>query len=249
MSLKFFTKDYMGIPSFKEGMVMLVDKPSTWTSFDVVNKIRFRLSRIVGVKRFKVGHAGTLDPLATGLLIICVGKYTKKIDTFQNMPKRYSGSIMFGATRPSYDLETEIDARFEVDHITEKDVLAKAQTFTGEIQQRPPIFSAIKSGGERLYKKARRGEEVEIKKRSIQIYNFEISEMRIPEVDFILDCSKGTYVRSLAYDFGESLNSGGYLSLLRRERIGNFDVKDAWDLDSLIEELDKIQEKVKLDVG
>lgn len=230
-------------------MVLLVDKPSKWTSFDVVNKIRYRLSRIEGVKRFKVGHAGTLDPLATGLLIICVGKYTKKIDEFQGMPKRYSGSIFFGATRPSYDIETEIDKTFPVEHITEEAVLEKAKTFVGLIDQKPPIFSAIKSGGERLYKKARRGETVEIKTRKITIHNFEITEQRLPEVDFILDCSKGTYVRSLAFDMGEALDSGAYLSLLKRDRIGTFDIEDAWNLEELITELDKIQDKVNTDVS
>ena len=230
-------------------MVLLVDKPSKWTSFDVVNKIRYRLSRIEGVKRFKVGHAGTLDPLATGLLIICVGKYTKKIDEFQGMPKRYSGSIFFGATRPSYDIETEIDKTFPVEHITEEAVLEKAKIFVGLIDQKPPIFSAIKSGGERLYKKARRGETVEIKTRKITIHNFEITEQRLPEVDFILDCSKGTYVRSLAFDMGEALDSGAYLSLLKRDRIGTFDIEDAWNLEELITELDKIQDKVNTDVS
>lgn len=249
MSLRFFTKDYDEVPSFKDGMVLLVDKPSEWTSFDVVNKIRYRLSRIEGVKRFKVGHAGTLDPLATGLLIICVGKYTKKIDEFQGMPKRYSGSIYLGATRPSYDLETEVDAKFPVDHIHKDDILAKARTFIGTIKQRPPIFSAIKSGGERLYKKARRGETVEIKKREITITKFEITHIRMPELDFILDCSKGTYVRSLAFDLGEALNSGAYLSLLRRDKIGEFELKDAWNLEELIEVLDKIQDKVNTDVS
>ena len=249
MGLRFFTQGYKGIPPFADGMVFLVDKPTGWTSFDVVNKLRYRLSRIVGVKRFKVGHAGTLDPLATGLLVICVGKYTKRIDEYQGMPKQYSGTITFGATTPSYDAETEIDKSFPFEHIDLENLLEVAKKFDGKIMQKPPLFSAIKSGGERLYKKARRGEDFEVKAREVMIHGLKINSYDSPVADFVLDCSKGTYVRSLAFDLGEALNSGAYLSLLRREKIGAFSVDDAWNLEELVAVLDGIGEKVDNDVS
>ncbi len=231
-------------PLFKEGVVILVDKPMEWTSFDVVSTLRNRLSRIEQVKRIKVGHAGTLDPLATGLLIICAGKYTKKIDGFQAQEKRYSGIITVGGTRPSYDMETEINETFPTDHITDELVADVLKTFQGEIDQKPPIYSAIKVDGERLYKKARRGQDVEIKSRKVTLHDFKITKREGNDFHFILDCSKGTYVRSLAFDFGAALGSGGYLKSLRREKIGDFDIKNAWNLDTLKEQLDKWKETV-----
>lgn len=240
MNHKFFVKSDEYEPLFKEGVVILIDKPFNWTSFAVVNKVRYRLSKIEGVKRIKVGHAGTLDPLATGLLILCTGKYTKMIDQFQGMKKRYTGTITLGSTTPSYDLETEIDHNFPTDHLSEEMIRGQAQKFVGAIQQKPPIYSAIKSGGERLYKKARRGESIEIKAREVVVDDFEIVNIEMPEVDFKLDCSKGTYVRSLAHDLGQALDTGAHLSRLRRERIGEYDVSDAWNLKELIEVLDDL---------
>lgn len=247
--LKHFTKADKERPLFKEGVVLLVDKPTDWTSFNAVSIIRNRVSKIEKTKRVKVGHAGTLDPLATGLLIICVGKYTKKLESFVGMGKRYSGTIQLGGTRPSYDMETEINQTYPVDHITDKDKIEKAYEFVGEIMQKPPIFSAIRVDGERLYKKARRGEEVEIKARPVTIDKFDIKIKENHEVEFVLDCSKGTYVRSLAYDYGKALGSGAYLSSLRRDKIGKFDVKDAWDLKELVAVLESIIEKEKDNVG
>lgn len=231
-------------PLFKEGVVVLVDKPMDWTSFDVVSTIRNRVSRIEQVKRIKVGHAGTLDPLATGLLIVCVGKYTKKIDSFQAQKKRYTGVITVGGVRPSYDMETEIEQEFPTEHITDEMVEEVVQSLQGEIDQKPPIYSAIKIDGERLYKKARRGQDVEIKTRKVTLHEFKITKREGNDFHFVLDCSKGTYVRSLAFDFGKALNSGGYLKSLRREKIGDFDIKNAWELDELKLQLDKWKEIV-----
>ncbi len=246
-----FYKKGDDIPVFKEGTVILVDKPSEWTSFNVVSAVRYRVSKIDKVKRIKVGHAGTLDPLATGLLIVCTGKYTKKLEQFQAQTKRYSGTITVGATRPTYDMESDIDAHFPTDHITDELVASILPQFQGDVYQKPPIFSAIKKDGERLYKKARRGETtetVEIKERKIHIYNFEITSRNGNDFDFILDCSKGTYVRSLAFDFGGALESGAYLKRLQRDKIGDFDLKNAWDFEELRtvlnEQVDKGKENV-----
>ncbi len=229
-------------PLFKEGAVILVDKPLEWTSFNVVTTVRNRVSRIEKVKRMKVGHAGTLDPLATGLLILCTGKYTKKIEHFQAQEKRYTGVITIGATRPSYDMETEIDTHFPTEHVDDAMIARVVDSFQGEIDQKPPIFSAIKVDGERLYKKARRGEKTEIKSRKVIVHHFEITKQEGNDFHFVLDCSKGTYVRSLAFDFGKALGSGGYLKSLRRERIGDFDVQHAWELDELRAQLDNWKE-------
>jgi tRNA pseudouridine55 synthase len=178
-------------------------------------------------KKFKIGHAGTLDPLATGLLIICTGKFTKKITEIQAQLKEYTGTIVVGATTPSYDLETEINATFPINHISDELIQKTTQQFLGEIDQKPPVFSAIKKEGIRLYEHARAGEEVEITSRKTTIYEFEITRIALPEIDFRVRCSKGTYIRSLAYDFGNALQSGGHLSALRRTKIGDFDVKNA----------------------
>lgn len=213
---------------FLEGQILLIDKPLTWSSFQAVNKLKYLLKRHYNLpKKFKIGHAGTLDPLASGLLIVCTGKFTKKITEIQAQTKEYTGTITVGATTPSYDLETEIDATFPIEHITEELILKTTEQFLGEIDQKPPVFSAIKKDGKRLYEHARAGEEVEIASRKTTIYEFEITRIALPEIDFRVQCSKGTYIRSLAYDFGEALQSGGHLTALRRTKIGDYDVKNA----------------------
>lgn len=218
----------MSAEEFLAGKVLLIDKPLTWSSFQAVNKLKYILKRKYDLpKKFKIGHAGTLDPLASGLLIICTGKFTKKITEIQAQEKEYTGTILVGATTPSYDLETEIDATFPTKHITEELILETTKQFIGEIDQKPPVFSAIKKDGKRLYEHARAGEEVEIQSRKTTIYEFEITRIALPEIDFRVKCSKGTYIRSLAYDFGLALQSGGHLTALRRTKIGDYDVKNA----------------------
>ena len=215
----------MTAEDFLEGQILLIDKPLTWSSFQAVNKLKYGLIRKYQLpKKFKIGHAGTLDPLATGLLIICTGKFTKKITEIQAQAKEYTGTITVGATTPSYDLETQVDATFPTEHITEALILETTKQFLGEIDQKPPVFSAIKKDGKRLYEHARAGEEVEIAFRKTTIHEFEITRIALPEIDFRVKCSKGTYIRSLAYDFGMALNSGGHLSALRRTKIGDYDV-------------------------
>jgi len=217
----------MTTEDFLEGQILLIDKPLTWSSFQAVNKLKYTLIRKYNLpKKFKIGHAGTLDPLATGLLIICTGKFTKKITEIQAQAKEYTGTITVGATTPSYDLETEIDATFPTDHISEALILETTKQFLGEIDQKPPVFSAIKKDGKRLYEHARAGEEVEIATRKTTIYEFEITRIALPEIDFRVKCSKGTYIRSLAYDFGIALNSGGHLTALRRTKIGDYSVEN-----------------------
>jgi tRNA pseudouridine55 synthase len=211
-----------------EGKVILIDKPLKWSSFQAVNKLKYILKRKFDLpKKFKIGHAGTLDPLATGLLIICTGKFTKKITEIQAQAKEYTGTITIGATTPSYDLETEVDAVFPTEHISETLILETTKQFIGEIDQKPPVFSAIKKDGKRLYEHARAGEEVEILARKTTIHEFEITRIQLPEIDFRVTCSKGTYIRSLAYDFGLALQSGGHLSALRRTKIGDYSVENA----------------------
>lgn len=224
-------KENPSLDDFKEGQVLLFDKPLGWTSFQVVNKARWLIKKAFGIKKIKVGHAGTLDPLATGLLILCTGNFTKRIEGFMGQEKEYTGTITLGATTPSYDLETEIDAVFPLGGIKEEDILAATSQFTGMIQQRPPIFSALKKEGKRLYAFARAGEEVEIPEREVHIREFEITSVALPEVDFKVVCSKGTYIRSLAYDFGKALNNGAHLSALRRTKIGSYDVKNALNIE------------------
>ena len=210
------------------GKVLLIDKPLKWSSFQAVNKLKYILKRKYDLpKKFKIGHAGTLDPLATGLLIICTGKFTKSINEIQAQAKEYTGTIVVGATTPSYDLETEVDSTFPTEHITEELILETTKQFLGEIDQKPPVFSAIKKDGKRLYEHARAGEEVEIQWRKTTIYEFEITRIQLPEVDFRVKCSKGTYIRSLAYDFGLALQSGGHLTALRRTKIGDYSVENA----------------------
>ena len=223
--------------AYKNGQVLLIDKPLTWTSFQVVNKLRWEIRQRFNIKKIKVGHAGTLDPLATGLLIICTGKQTKQIDTYQGQVKEYTGTFTLGGTTPSYDLETEIDNTFPTAHITEELLHETTKQFMGEIQQKPPIFSAIKKDGKRLYELARKGETTEIKERTVTVSSFEITKIKLPEVEFRIICSKGTYIRSIAFDYGKALNSGGYLSALRRTKIGNFSVDDAFSVEEFITNL------------
>jgi tRNA pseudouridine55 synthase len=216
--------------NFAEGELLLVNKPYKWTSFDVVGKLRNCFKPL----KLKVGHAGTLDPLATGLLIICTGKMTKQIDTFQAEEKEYTGTMILGATTPSYDMETEPNQQFDISKLTAKQITNNGKQFIGDIQQYPPAHSAVKIGGERLYEKARRGEEVELRLRNVTISEFEITRIELPEVDFRVVCSKGTYIRSLVHDFGKALNNGAYLSGLRRTRSGNYKVEDAWEVMELV---------------
>jgi tRNA pseudouridine55 synthase len=197
-----------------------------------VNKVRWLIKQHYGIKKIKVGHAGTLDPLATGLLILCTGKFTKQIETYQAQHKEYTGTITIGSTTPSYDLETEVDATFDISEISEAAIFENTKQFTGEIDQRPPIFSALKKEGKRLYEYARAGETVEIPTRKISISEFEITSIQMPEVHFRVACSKGTYIRSLAHDFGQALDNGAHLSALRRTKIGDFEVTNAISIEA-----------------
>ena len=246
---------------FPKGAVLLMDKPLGWTSFDVVKKVRYLLSRRLGIKKFKIGHAGTLDPLATGLLILCVGDYTKRIEEFQGMPKEYTGTITFGATTPSFDLEKAVDETFPTAHLDDALLQSVKTRFEGDILQIPPVFSAVKVDGRRLYKNARTGEEVELPERPVRIDAIEIGALRpaLPstndgpvvisnkgasimlhpeyaagmQADFRVLCGKGTYIRSLVSDLGAAADSGAYLSSLRRTRNGGFSIDDAWQLEQL----------------
>lgn len=218
----------MTVEDYQNGQIILIDKPLTWSSFQAVNKLKYTLINKKGLpKKFKIGHAGTLDPLATGLLIICTGKFTKKITEIQAQAKEYTGTFFIGATTPSYDLETQIDQTYPTAHITDELIHETVTQFLGEINQKPPIFSAIKKEGVRLYEHARAGETVEIEARKTTIHQFEITRIALPEIDFRVVCSKGTYIRSLAYDFGQALQSGSHLTVLRRTKIGDYDVINA----------------------
>lgn len=219
---KLTTEDYLN------GQIILIDKPLHWTSFQAVNKMKYALINKAGLpKKFKIGHAGTLDPLASGLLLVCTGKFTKRITELQGQAKEYTGTFFIGATTPSYDLETEIDQTFDTSHIDESLIHETVKKFLGEINQIPPIFSAIKKDGIRLYEHARAGETIEIASRKTTIYEFEITRIALPEIDFRVVCSKGTYIRSLAYDFGKAMDSGSHLTVLRRTKIGDYNVNDA----------------------
>lgn len=209
------------------GQLLLLNKPLGWTSFDVVNKLRYRL------KIKKIGHAGTLDPLATGLLIICTGKMTKRIEEFMGLEKEYTGTFVVGQTTPSYDLETEVTQPVDISSVTEELILNAVKTLTGTISQLPPAHSAIKIGGKRAYKFARQGKEVELKPRDVEVKEFEITSIALPMITFRVVCSKGTYIRSLARDLGESLGVGAYLSQLCRTRIGRFKLEDALSVDDV----------------
>jgi tRNA pseudouridine55 synthase len=212
---------------FKTGQILLIDKPLTWSSFQAVNKVRWVIRKAFDIKKIKVGHAGTLDPLATGLLVICTGKFTKRLSEFQGQIKEYTGEITLGGTTPSYDLESEVNETFPTAHITEEQIHETTKKFIGDIEQYPPVFSALKKDGKRLYEYARNNEEVVITPRNISISEFEITKIDLPRVAFRVVCSKGTYIRSLAFDFGKALQSGGHLSKLRRTKIGNFSADKA----------------------
>lgn len=219
----------------EEGKIILIDKPLHWTSFDVVKKVR----GLLNVK--KVGHAGTLDPLATGLLIICAGKMTKQIQQFMDLEKEYTGTLVLGKTTPSIDLETAFDSEHPIDHLSQDMVLQVASRFTGNIMQTPPAFSAIKKDGAPIYLKARKGEKVQVTPRPVKIIRFEITGMQLPEIDFKLVCSKGFYVRSLVRDFGDALKVGAYLSSLRRTRIGHHTVEKALSIEAFAQSLENVK--------
>tara|TARA_R100001369_G_scaffold92817_1_gene140120 strand:+ start:939 stop:1634 length:696 start_codon:yes stop_codon:yes gene_type:complete len=212
---------------FLDGQVLLIDKPLGWSSFQAVNSLKWKIRKKFQLKKIKIGHAGTLDPLATGLLLICTGKATKTINELQGQEKEYTGTITLGGTTPSYDLETEINEKYPVDHITNELIHSTTAQFIGDIEQIPPVFSALKKDGKRLYEYAREGKEVEIKKRKVTITEFEITSISLPMVQFKVVCSKGTYIRSLAHDFGKALQSGAHLSSLKRTKIGDYNVNKA----------------------
>ncbi len=211
----------------QEGQLVLIDKPLQWSSFQAVNKMKWGIRKKLGIKKIKIGHAGTLDPLATGLLLVCTGKYTKRIPEIQEQPKTYTGTFTVGATTPSYDLETAIDATYATAHLTDNLINDTTKQFLGEIMQFPPVFSALKKDGKRLYTLARAGQNIVVNPRKITITTFDITKIELPEIHFSVTCSKGTYIRALAHDFGKALGSGAYLSALRRTKIGDYNVKDA----------------------
>lgn len=219
--------DLSPLENFKAGQMLLIDKPLTWTSFQVVNKIRYIIKQRLGIKKIKVGHAGTLDPLATGLLVLCIGNKTKEIAGFSGQNKTYTGTFTIGATRPSFDKETKIDHTYSTNHINEELIKETALGFIGKQEQMPPIFSAKKVDGVRAYKKARAGKEVKLKSNPIEIFQFDITAIRNKEADFLIEASKGTYIRSIANDFGKRMKSGAYLSVLRRTKSGDFSIEDA----------------------
>ena len=222
---------------FLSGQIFSIDKPLGWTSFDLVKKAKNLIRTKYNLKKIKVGHAGTLDPLATGLLIVCTGRFTKRISEIQGQAKVYTGEITLGGTTPSYDLETKIDTRYETAHITKELIQYTTLLFTGEIDQKPPIFSALKRDGERLYEKARRGESIEIEARKVNVHSFEITAIELLKISFKITCSKGTYIRSIAHDFGAKLGSGAHLSRLCRTAIGNYKLQDALDIFSFEKQL------------
>lgn len=225
---------------FLEGLTILIDKPLRWTSFDAVNKIRWKLKKKFNLKNIKVGHAGTLDPLATGLLVICIGKHTKKIETLMSGKKIYTGTILLGKTTPSYDLETEFDKEFPIDHIDDALMEKVSQTFIGEIDQVPPLFSAKQIDGKRAYDYAREGKEVVMKTNKVLIDSFSINSERFPEVDFEITCSKGTYIRSIANDFGKMLGSGGTLIALRRTASGEQRIEDSVSVEDFLKTIEEL---------
>jgi tRNA pseudouridine55 synthase len=223
--------------NFQKGELILIDKELEWTSFDVVNKLRSSIKRKLKIKKLKVGHAGTLDPLATGLIILCTGKLTKSINNYSGMEKTYCGRMIVGSTTPSFDLETSPNVFFPVDHIDEKLIEQTRKEFEGEIFQKPPVFSAIKKDGVRLYKLARKGIEASIKKRKINVEYFRIVSVDLPIISFEIKCSKGTYIRSIVNDFGKKLNSGAHLIELRRTSIGNFSLENAMKINNFIKRI------------
>ncbi len=231
--------DLKGI-NFPEGYVAVIDKPLEWTSTDVVRKIKFRLNRM-GYRKIKVGHAGTLDPLATGILLVCIGRATKRVDELQAECKEYVAELMLGATTPSYDMEHPVDRTYPTDHITREKVEAALQSLTGERLQAPPIYSAKKVEGVRAYEFARAGEDIELRKALINIYSITLEEYSMPRIRIRVECSKGTYIRSLAQEIGEALDSGAYLTSLRRTRSGDFTVENATSLDDFLTNLSECE--------
>ena len=216
------------------GKILLINKPKNWTSFDVVKKIKSKIKQKHNIPKIKIGHAGTLDPLATGLLIVCTGKYTKKLAAIQEKKKTYIGELILGKTTPSYDLETPFDAHFPTQHINEKMLISVVKKFIGKIDQTPPLYSALKVKGERLYNKARRGEKVKIPSRKVEITSFKLTNILLPKIQFEIVCSKGTYIRSIAYDFGKKVDSGAYLSSLKRTRIGEYMLNNSLEINDLL---------------
>ena len=219
--------------NFEEGEVILVNKPYRWTSFDVVNFVRNYVKNQPGLRKIKIGHAGTLDPLATGLLILCTGKMTKQIEQFKEFDKEYTGTFTLGATTPSFDMETDVNDTFPVDHVNEGSILAACLELTGNYDQLPPAFSAVKVKGVRAYEYARKDQEVRISPRPVSITEFEVTNIQLPVVSFRISCSKGTYIRAVARDLGEKLKCGAYLSSLCRTRIGGYHLKDAYGIEVL----------------
>lgn len=220
------------LTKYQEGQVILIDKPLDWTSFDIVNKIKFTFKK--SIPKLKIGHAGTLDPRATGLLIVCTGKFTKRITEIQDQYKVYTGSMYLGATTESYDTEKPVNQEFDTSEIKDEDIIEATKAFTGTITQTPPIHSAVKVQGRKAYDLAREGEAVKLRSREVHIHHFHITKIEMPYVHFEVKCSKGTYIRSLVNDFGQALNNGAYLATLRREQIGDYSVQDAWQIDDLI---------------
>jgi len=227
------------ISKYEIGQVLLIDKPLNWTSFDVVNKLKHKIRHTHGLKKIKIGHAGTLDPLASGLLIVCTGKMTKSIENFQNQEKIYTGEIVLGGTTPTYDAEFEPDVLYPTEHITEAMIYDVANKLTGEIDQIPPKYSAIKVKGQTAYSLARKGKEFELKSRKINIFSFDITKIEMPRIAFNVRCSKGTYIRTLAHDFGKLCQSGAYLGALRRENIGDYSVDNALNVEEMSERIER----------
>ena len=231
-----FFKQSFDRESLLAGQIFLIHKPLGWTSFQVVNKIRHFLKKQTGLKKLKVGHAGTLDPLATGLLILCTGKMTKTISALQEEEKEYTGTFYLGATTPSYDLETEQNQQFSISHLSPQKIYDTTDEFKGKIKQLPPLYSALKKEGKRLYEYARQGLSPELNSRNVYISKFEIQNIDLPQISFLVRCSKGTYIRSLAHDFGKALNSGAHLSSLCRTKIGKFALEEAYTMESVYDE-------------
>ena len=225
---------------FQQGEILLFDKDLEWTSFDLVKKVRNKLTKLIGVKKLKVGHAGTLDPKATGLMILCTGRATKKIESLQAKVKEYVATVKLGATTPSFDLETGEDATYPIKHITTQLLLTVLERFKGEQLQVPPVFSAVKIDGKRAYEHARKGEDIKLNAKLIQIHELEVLEFQEEQLVLRIVCSKGTYIRSLARDLGKALDSGAYLTGLRRTKIGDFRVEDAMKIDFFLENSDQI---------
>ena len=227
--------DHLGsLDEILKGKILLINKPKNWTSFDVVKKIKSTIKQKHNISKIKIGHAGTLDPLATGLLIICTGKFTKKIAEIQEQKKTYIGELILGKTTPSYDLETEFDAYFPTQHINKEMLIAASKSFIGKIDQTPPIYSALKVKGERLYEKARRGEKIKIPSRKVEISSFILTDISLPKIQFKIVCSKGTYIRSIAYDFGNKVDSGAYLSSLKRTTIGEHMLSNSIEINDIL---------------